>query len=159
MSKNLGGTRIIKKVKVKKQKYVRPLVSGGKIISADANQLVIECVDSSIAIDSFRFDRLVPGTHYYFGFVHGVPYISSSIPPLTKPQNTAVVHPSHYAGNTAHEVWDCLEAWKLHLNAYLWTAVKYLARAGKKDPNKYVEDLEKAKQYIDREISRVKERS
>ena len=33
--------------------------------------------------------------------------------------------------------------------------MKYLVRAGKKDPNKEVEDLMKAQWYIAREISRV----
>lgn len=36
-------------------------------------------------------------------------------------------------------------------------AFKYLARAGWKSPEKHVEDLEKAKNYIQREIDRVKE--
>ena len=33
-------------------------------------------------------------------------------------------------------------------------AVKYISRAGKKDPNKYIEDLRKAIWYINREIER-----
>lgn len=35
-------------------------------------------------------------------------------------------------------------------------AVKYIARAGLKDPDKEVEDLKKAAWYINREISRIK---
>lgn len=35
-------------------------------------------------------------------------------------------------------------------------AVKYIARAGIKDPAKEIEDLEKARWYIDREIERLK---
>lgn len=76
----------------------------------------------------------------------------------TKTQTEQVNHPQHYGGDVPHEVWKCLEAWGLHLNAYIWTAVKYLARAGKKDAAKYVEDLKKAQWYIDCEIKRVEER-
>jgi len=41
-------------------------------------------------------------------------------------------------------------AWNLNFN--LGNAVKYISRAGKKDPEKYVEDLKKARFYIDYEI-------
>lgn len=37
----------------------------------------------------------------------------------------------------------------------LGNAVKYIARAGKKDPTKEVEDLEKAKWYVERRIKEV----
>lgn len=37
----------------------------------------------------------------------------------------------------------------------LGNAVKYIARAGKKDPTKEVEDLEKAKWYVERRIKQV----
>lgn len=36
-------------------------------------------------------------------------------------------------------------------------AVKYIARAGLKDPNKEIEDLEKAAFYIQDEIKRLRE--
>jgi hypothetical protein len=67
-----------------------------------------------------------------------------------------VHHPAHYGGDVTHETYKCLAAWGLVSNAYLWTAVKYLSRAGKKDPSKTIEDLEKSKWYIDREIERLK---
>lgn len=66
-----------------------------------------------------------------------------------------VNHPAHYGGDVVHEVWKCLEAWGLHLNAYLWNTVKYVSRAGRKDPRKMLEDLKKARWYLDREISRL----
>lgn len=68
----------------------------------------------------------------------------------------AVNHPSHYGGDVPHEVWKCLEAWGLTTSAYLWNAVKYIARAGKKDPAKVIEDLEKARWYLDHEIEALK---
>lgn len=57
--------------------------------------------------------------------------------------------PTHY--NTgAIEVILAIEDWKL--NFHLGNAVKYVARAGKKDPSKKIEDLEKAIYYIKRYI-------
>lgn len=66
-----------------------------------------------------------------------------------------VNHPSHYGGDVPHEVWKCLEAWGLHLSAYAWTTVKYIARAGKKDPKTHIEDLKKAQWYLEHEIARL----
>ena len=67
----------------------------------------------------------------------------------------AVNHPSHYGGDTVYEVIKVLKAWGLHRNAYLWNAVKYIARAGKKDPSKQLEDLKKARFYLDAEIAEL----
>jgi len=63
-----------------------------------------------------------------------------------------VNHPSHYNQGKI-EVIDAIEDW--HLGFNLGNAVKYIARAGKKDPNKLSEDLLKAKWYIEREIKRI----
>ena len=41
------------------------------------------------------------------------------------------------------------------LNFHRGNAVKYIARAGKKNPGKEIEDLEKAVWYINREIERL----
>jgi len=63
-----------------------------------------------------------------------------------------VDHPAHY--NTGGvEVIDAIDAWDLGFN--LGNAVKYIARAGKKDPAKLLEDLQKAQWYLAREIERV----
>lgn len=62
-----------------------------------------------------------------------------------------VNHPSHYTSGKI-EVIDALEDWKLTF--HLANAVKYIARAGKKDPLKYVEDLEKAVWYLKRAIDK-----
>ena len=65
-----------------------------------------------------------------------------------------VNHPAHYGGDTVYEVIKVLRAWQL--NFALSNAVKYIARAGKKDPAKTIEDMEKARWYLDREIARLK---
>jgi hypothetical protein len=42
------------------------------------------------------------------------------------------------------------------LGFHLGNAVKYIARAGKKDPNRLREDLEKARWYLDRALVNLK---
>ena len=64
-----------------------------------------------------------------------------------------VEHPSHY-NIGKYEVIDVINDWRL--NFQLGNAIKYIARAGRKDPSKTVEDLEKARFYIDYEINRLK---
>ena len=63
-----------------------------------------------------------------------------------------VNHPSHYTDGSI-EVIDFIEDKKL--NYHRGNALKYLCRAGKKDPAKEVEDLQKAVWYINREIQRL----
>lgn len=62
----------------------------------------------------------------------------------------AVEHPAHYGGDTPYEVIKVAEAWGFNENAYLFNALKYLARAGKKGSK--VEDLKKLVFYVEREI-------
>ena len=57
-------------------------------------------------------------------------------------------HPSHYRRDTGIEAIDAIEAWGLDFN--LGNVVKYVARAGHKGDA--VEDLEKARWYLSREI-------
>lgn len=61
------------------------------------------------------------------------------------------INPDHYRNTGGPEVIELTE----HMNFCRGNAVKYLVRAGKKDPDKEVEDLMKAQWYIAREISRV----
>ena len=67
-------------------------------------------------------------------------------------QNDNVNHPSHYTDGKI-EVIDFIEDKKL--NFHRGNAVKYIARAGKKNPEKEIEDLKKAAWYINREIERL----
>ena len=63
-----------------------------------------------------------------------------------------VNRPSHYTDGKI-EVIDFIE--DKGLNFHRGNAVKYIARAGKKDKNKEIEDLKKAVWYINREIKRL----
>ena len=71
-----------------------------------------------------------------------------------------VNHPSHYGGeNNPYEVIKVSEAWGLDKDAYLFNVVKYVARAGKKDENKELQDLKKAMFYLDRKIKNLEKNS
>lgn len=69
--------------------------------------------------------------------------------------NDVVNHPSHYTDGKI-EVIDFIE--DKGLNFHRGNAVKYIARAGKKDQTKEVEDLKKAVWYLNREIKRLGEK-
>lgn len=61
--------------------------------------------------------------------------------------NDSVNHPQHYGGaDNIYEAIKVIAAWGL--NFALGNTVKYIARAGKKDAAKLVEDLEKAEWYL-----------
>ena len=61
--------------------------------------------------------------------------------------------PDHY-GKGAYEAINVIEAWGANFN--IGNSLKYLSRYGKKDPNAIIQDLEKARWYIDREINNLK---
>jgi hypothetical protein len=65
----------------------------------------------------------------------------------------AVQRPSHYNSGVI-EVFDFIRDQKL--NFALGNVVKYVARAGKKDPTKLIEDLDKAMWYLRREIEELR---
>lgn len=67
--------------------------------------------------------------------------------------NDPVNRPSHYTSGKI-EVIDFIEDQKLCF--CLGNTVKYIARAGKKDASKTIEDLEKAKWYLQRKIDQLK---
>lgn len=62
------------------------------------------------------------------------------------------INPDHYKTGGIETI-DFIEAKALNYNT--GNAVKYISRAGKKDPDKHIEDLSKARWYIDREIQRL----
>lgn len=68
--------------------------------------------------------------------------------------NDAVNHPSHYTDGKI-EVIDFIE--DKNLDFCLGNAVKYISRAGKKDPEKEIEDLKKAVWYINRRIQELEQ--
>lgn len=77
------------------------------------------------------------------------PFGNEYVPDVAAPD--PVNHPGHYQTPDGLEAIDVIEAFKF--NFHLGNAFKYIARAGKK--NTYIQDLEKAAWYINREIERV----
>jgi hypothetical protein len=68
-----------------------------------------------------------------------------------------VNHPSHYGGDTTYEAIKVIEAWQLGF--HLGNTVKYIARVGKKPGVDEIEDLKKARWYLDRKIQELETRS
>lgn len=64
----------------------------------------------------------------------------------------SINHPSHYTFGKI-EVIEVIEDW--NLGYHLSSVIKYVARAGKKDPMKTVEDLKKAAWYLERAIGKL----
>jgi hypothetical protein len=62
--------------------------------------------------------------------------------------------PAHYKAEGGLEAIDVIETFNLGFN--LGNVIKYILRAGKKDPKKHLEDLQKAKWYLEREINTLK---
>lgn len=63
------------------------------------------------------------------------------------------IKPTHYGGEeNPYEVFKVVEAWGLDKDAYLFNVIKYVARAGKKSTETELEDLQKAKVYLERKI-------
>lgn len=65
-------------------------------------------------------------------------------------QHDNVNHPAHYTSHPGGV--ECVDIAE-HLSFNLGNALKYVWRAGKKNPEKTREDLEKARWYMNREIT------
>ena len=66
-----------------------------------------------------------------------------------KANDGEIDHPAHY-NLGEYEVISVIEDWELGF--HLGNAVKYIARAGRKNRDEYIKDLEKAVWYINRLI-------
>ena len=73
-------------------------------------------------------------------------------PASAEDRNPAVYSPPHYTRGGIETI-DFIEA--KGLNFHLGNTVKYVSRAGYKE-DATIQDLEKAKWYLDREIARLK---
>lgn len=62
-----------------------------------------------------------------------------------------ITRPSHYCEGRQYEPKDVIRDWGLNFN--LGSAVKYISRAGRK--GSALEDLQKARQFIDFEIEAI----
>ena len=72
---------------------------------------------------------------------------------MTETDNNIV--PNHYKGDfTDIDVIDAAKIFNMNFN--LGNVLKYIVRAGIKDPDKEIQDLEKASEYLKREIEFLK---
>ena len=77
-------------------------------------------------------------------------YLQSQNPP------ELVDHPAHYGGeDNPYEHVKVAEALGWNFNAFIYNCTRYLWRVGKKDGNPTLQDLKKARWYLDREIQRL----
>jgi len=66
----------------------------------------------------------------------------------------SIDHPKHYGGKDAkHEAISVIEEWKLGF--HLGNVIKYISRAGKKPAQNVLQDLKKAKWYLERYIELI----
>lgn len=71
---------------------------------------------------------------------------------LKQTENDAVNHPKHYTSDPSGI--ECIQITR-HRNFNIGNAIKYLWRAGLKDGNSDIQDLQKAVWYIQDEIERL----
>ena len=72
-------------------------------------------------------------------------------PPSAIPKKNNVNHPEYYGGQkNTYEAIKVIEAWEL--NFHLGNVIKYISRAGKKNPKETLTDLKKAQWYLSRYI-------
>lgn len=72
-------------------------------------------------------------------------------PKLPLDKEDIIGHPNHYCKGRKYEPKDVIRDWDLNFN--LGNAVKYISRNGRKDGNSALQDLKKARQYLDFEIA------
>ena len=90
-----------------------------------------------------------PCNNYQVGYNSALEDLSTWLKSLDDNTNTT---PSHYQG-TIQPI-DLINAQNLNFN--LGNVVKYVCRAGKKQGENVLSDLDKAKNYINYEIERIK---
>lgn len=62
------------------------------------------------------------------------------------------IKPAHYKAGSQDVIAFCQHH---DINFARGNVIKYVTRAGKKNPDKELEDLNKAKEYLEREIKRL----
>jgi len=79
----------------------------------------------------------------YIKYWGNLPYLNPSSP----------ITPTHYGGSdNTYEAIKVIEAWGLNFS--MGNVVKYICRAGKKENTKALQDLLKAKKYLEFEIAK-----
>jgi len=115
--------------------------------ATEQHPALAEATDSHGREIAFEIPSLIPD---------GLKSYRVARPAELKPET--VEHPDYYGGpENPYEVIKVAEAWGLDEDAYLFNLLKYIARAGKKNPATRAEDLRKGRFYLDRRINHPKE--
>lgn len=83
-----------------------------------------------------------------------VMFIEISSSTSTYKNNDSVEHPSHYTSHPSGI--ECIDITKHH-NFCIGNVIKYCWRAGLKDVSPKIEDLKKARKYLEFEIKRIED--
>lgn len=127
--------------------------TGGRLKWADRNMATIkEFNDPNLVVVQIDdMDTKIPPYGLATVFDYEIrPIETTEEAPKTDPVN----HPSHYTDGK-YECIDYMEGRGYTQDGYLFNAVKYISRAGKKDPDKYEEDIQKAIWYLKRKIEKI----
>ena len=95
----------------------------------------------------------IPNNEYKKGYNNGLNSAILCVYDIKEPSINNTITPTNYKG-TIKPI-DLINAQDLNFN--LGNVVKYVCRAGKKQGENILSDLEKAKDYINFEIERVKQ--
>lgn len=109
------------------------------------NNRITISVDSfeTVSLAEIEAKKVIDEDNYYINYYHGE-------------ENKNNIEPSHYGGKgNIYEAIKIIQHYKLDF--CLGNAVKYVIRAGKKDPTKEIEDLQKAKWYIETKIKELED--
>lgn len=77
-------------------------------------------------------------------------HVNECMPKEVTPYGEQINHPKHYTFSKIEPI-SVIQDWDLSF--CLGSVLKYIARHGKKDPSKTVEDLKKAAWYLQAEIA------
>ena len=125
------------------------LVCAGSV--ARQSQIVEDGVQKSVQIQVIWASFTFPPINLYSYPLQEKDYMSAT-KPVWKPKIDIINNPAHYT-HSSFQTWDVIDAWGLGYN--LGNVVKYISRADHK--GKRLEDLQKAKAYLDREIELTKQ--
>lgn len=147
--------------------------NGDVWIRSDGEKLIVVAIEDSssllmidsngrhcfwplIALDAYGYKRKRQnmGHNVDFGSEKEVERKLVAGPDVAKIQiNDPINRPAHYTAGRKFEPVDVIRDWGLNFS--LGNAVKYVSRAGRKDPAKTIEDLKKAIWYIQNEIDSI----
>lgn len=135
------------------QNVLPRLNPGGAVYIDDYKSSNVNIPDVDNGVDSLDWNNF--NSYYIDGafWAEKKPLNVYTLEDILKPYEV-VDHPLHYGGESnVYETIKVIDNWKLGFA--LGNTVKYILRAGKKDPNKELEDLKKAMWYLQHHISKI----